>query len=123
MSNYYLDSTRKSIIEAVANAEANPALVSELRARFAPESLPPAQSESYAREQREKALETGAGAVRITIAVNDTWGACRKDGGSTSSYEKLGYHSGTRELMAGFLESGTPIEVYRHGTGWIRIAG
>lgn len=63
-------------------------------------------------EAYQKGLELGKECQKITIATNNVWGASTKDGASISSYEKIGYHSHTEELLRGFWDSGCPIQVY-----------
>ena len=53
----------------------------------------------------------------ITIAVNNVWGGRSKDSGSVSSYEKIGYHSGSTDFIRGVLYAGCPVKVYRYGDG------
>lgn len=72
--------------------------------------LPPSK---YAKEQHEKGLLTGLRSRQISIAINSVWGAIGLDGSSTSSYEGIGYHSRTAELLQGFLDSGCRIVVHR----------
>lgn len=67
----------------------------------------------YDIEQYEKGKRQGEQAVVITISVSGTWGSSNKSGSSTSSYEGIGYHACTADLLRGFLESGAPIRVYR----------
>jgi hypothetical protein len=65
-----------------------------------------------AKDQYAKGLELGKEWPRISIGVNGTWSGCRF-GAAVDSYEKIGYHANTRELLQGFLDSGTQIFVYR----------
>ena len=76
------------------------------------DSLPPSK---YAQEQHQKGLLTGLHAREITVSCSSVWGATMLDGGALSSYEGIGYHSRTAELLQGFLDSGCKIVVYRHG--------
>jgi len=39
-----------------------------------------------------------------------------KDGSSMTSYEKIGYHANTADLLRGFIDSAVPIKVYRDTT-------
>jgi hypothetical protein len=65
------------------------------------------------RERFNDGLTTGANADSVSIAVNNVWGARNKDGSHTGSYEKIGYHSGSVDFIAGVIESGCPVVVYR----------
>lgn len=63
-------------------------------------------------EAYQRGLKQGQDSTLITIATNNVWGARTKDGASVSSYEKIGYHAGTEELLRGFWNSDCPIRVY-----------
>ena len=63
--------------------------------------------------QYEKGKQIGAASVYVSISANGTWGARGKDGSSTHSYEGIGYHACTADLLHGFLDSGVPIVVFR----------
>jgi hypothetical protein len=65
------------------------------------------------RVQFEKGLKVGKDAAEINIAVNDVWSAKMKDGSFLQSYEKIGYHSNTVDLLRGFICSACPLYVYR----------
>ena len=83
-------------------------------AKFTASEVWPAWA-NFAAEQYQRGLEL-AQKWEIHISANDVWGGYRKDAkGSSdlSSYEKIGYHSGTGELLRGFLDSGRPIFVHR----------
>jgi hypothetical protein len=74
----------------------------------------------YAEEQYATGLRIGRENERIHISVTGVWGASRP-GSSLSSYETIGGHANTADLLRGFLDSGCPIVVYRwktDGTGW-----
>ena len=60
----------------------------------------------------------------MSISENGVWGAQLKDGSHLSSYEVLGYHACTADLLRGLLDSGVPIRVYRRHGGpvWVRGA-
>ncbi|RPJ40128.1 MAG: hypothetical protein EHM35_00550 [Planctomycetaceae bacterium] len=66
-----------------------------------------------ASEQYTKGLRYGQDATMIHIAVNGTWSTETKTGGCLSSCEGIGYHACTKDLLRGFLDSGTPITVHR----------
>lgn len=53
--------------------------------------------------------------LEVTIAVNNVWGADCRDGGTLSSYERIGYHAGSVDFIRGVLDSGCPVRVYRNG--------
>lgn len=61
------------------------------------------------KEQFRKGLEIGKNAKEIHISVNNVWNTINKDGSSTNSYERIGYHRGTISLLRGFLKSKKPI--------------
>jgi hypothetical protein len=74
-------------------------------------------------EQYQKGLEIGHKSRYVFICCNSTWGARGKDGSQTSSYEGIGYHSCTKWLLRGFLDSGCPVKVYRSGPNATWIVG
>ena len=75
--------------------------------------------ENYRREQYKKGLSIGREAVEVTIACNGTWGYKNREG-YTSSYEIIGHHVCTAELLRGFLDSGVQIRVFRsHPESWV----
>lgn len=47
------------------------------------------------------------------IGANGTWSATTKDGGSVSSYEGIGYHAYTADLLRAVLDSDCPFIVHR----------
>jgi len=49
----------------------------------------------------------------VHVSVNGTWGATTKTGGSVSSYEGIGYHAYTSDLLQAILDSDCPFYVYR----------
>lgn len=72
-------------------------------------------------KQYQHGLETGKNALQISIGFTDAWGAHMKDGSLATAYEKLGWHSCTKELLQGFLDSGCEIVVHRYtDTGFTR---
>ena len=65
-----------------------------------------------AKDQYEKGLAIGKEARFITLSYKGVWGYVR--GNSTcSSYEGIGYHANTKDLLHGFLDSGAVVIVYR----------
>jgi hypothetical protein len=72
----------------------------------------------------QKGVETGKSARYVFISANGTWGAVMLDGGMITSYEGIGYHAHTADLLHGFIDSGAAIVVYRYGAaGATQIAG
>lgn len=63
--------------------------------------------------QYQKGLEIGQTSHEITINYKSVWSAQGLDSSHTSSYEGIGYHAVTSDLLRGFLDSGTPIVVLR----------
>ena len=47
------------------------------------------------------------------IAINGTWSATTHDGGSVTSYERIGYHSYTADLLRAVLDSDCAFIVHR----------
>lgn len=47
----------------------------------------------------------------MTISVNNVWGGATVNGGFVSSYEKIGYHTGSADWFAGVVASGCPVFV------------
>ena len=74
------------------------------------DALPPT---AYAEEQYQKGLDVGRRAKAVHISVNSVWSAQMPEGGSMQSYEGIGYHSCTSQLLRGFLASGCAIVVHR----------
>lgn len=65
----------------------------------------------YGKVQYQKGLNIGSESHYIFISIYGTWGAMLKNGGMISSYEKIGYHAHTADLLSGFLASGCSIKV------------
>ena len=70
--------------------------------------------QANAKAQYAKGIETGKAAKTIFIGADGTWGATMKDGSSLTSYEGIGYHANTADLLKGFLDSGAEVVVYRY---------
>jgi hypothetical protein len=89
------------------------------------DSYPGNVQRGYAEEQYQKGLEIGRKNDVVFICGNGTWGAERNAPGQnsyTTSYEGIGYHACTKDLLHGFLDSGAPVLVYRHNlSGGVRI--
>jgi len=69
----------------------------------------------YAVEQYNKGRTLGSQGYTLVIAVNKVWSAVRLGSdidSRISSYEKLGYHACTADLLQGFLDSQAPIYAY-----------
>lgn len=73
------------------------------------------KNNEYAEKQYCKGLEIGKEYTHVYICCNGTWGAS-KDNTQLSSYEGIGYHASTKELLHGFIDSGAEIIVYRYDT-------
>lgn len=85
-------------------------------------------------KQFNKGMEIGKQAYEINIAINDTWSARIKrvkrlspsndeveyEESTLSSYEKLGYHANTCDLLKGFISSGCKLIVHREINGHVR---
>lgn len=67
----------------------------------------------YAKEQYEKGVEIGRQAKAIHISAGTVWSASMKSGSALCSYEGIGYHACTADLLRGFLDSGAQIVVSR----------
>jgi hypothetical protein len=74
--------------------------------------LPPP---GYNQSQYEKGLKYANESVEVGIGMNGTWFASGKDHSQTSSYEGIGYHSCTAELLRGLLSGTARFVVYRGG--------
>lgn len=59
----------------------------------------------------------GLTSAEVQISESSTWSASCLQSGTRTSYEKIGYHAGTADLLRGFLASGVRIVVYRRGSG------
>ncbi len=60
-----------------------------------------------------RGVETADEMESVTIAVNNVWGGRLKNGGSSQSYEKIGYHAGSTDFIRGVLAAGCPVRVFR----------
>ena len=72
-------------------------------------------NQEYRKQQYETGRNYGERATMVSSNYNGVWGARLKDGSHVSSYEGIGYHAGTSDLLQGFLDSGALITVYRRG--------
>lgn len=69
--------------------------------------------DAYSLEQYSNGLEIGRASVTVGISMNGTWYALGKDRSTTTSYEGIGYHRSTADLLHGLLDSGCPFVVHR----------
>lgn len=60
-----------------------------------------------------RGLNTGKSAAEFHIGRNGIWSTTNKDGSTTFSYERLGYHANTAYFFQGVLESGVAIVDHR----------
>lgn len=63
--------------------------------------------------QYQEGLAVGLKAEFITLSYKGVWGYHGKQGETCTSYEGIGYHANTKDLLHGFIDSGCPIVVYR----------
>jgi hypothetical protein len=75
--------------------------------------VPPIERENANFKRGE---DLGDEADYVTISVNNVWGGRTTHAlgytGHISSYERIGYHSGSNDFIAGVLRSGCPVFVY-----------
>lgn len=75
--------------------------------------------DGYGDKQYAEGLKVSREAREVFISANGTWGADLKPtlpgslGASLTSYEGIGYHANTADLLRGFLAGPAPIKVYR----------
>ena len=74
-----------------------------------------ARQPEYAREQYGKGYKLASWAHCIYITCGSTWAASYVQGVVTS-YEGIGYHACTADLLRGFLDGDAPIRVHRYGS-------
>ena len=74
-------------------------------------------NERLGKQQYAEGLKVGKEAQSIHIAINDVWNARMKNDSSLQSYEKLGYHANTSDLLRGFIDSKCEIIVHRYVEG------
>lgn len=67
----------------------------------------------YRKAQFEKGLKISNASKEVGVSASGTWWAVGKDGSHTTSYEGIGYHSCTRELLEGLLAGTARFIVYR----------
>lgn len=78
------------------------------------DTLPANTGKGYSDQQYQTGLLVGRESEYVTISARGTWGAVGKRGSVTTSYEGIGYHACTADLLRGFLDSGVSIIVYRY---------
>jgi hypothetical protein len=72
------------------------------------------KNKEYATAQYLKGLRTGKEYQLITIGTSGVWSADSNDGKiSVQSYERIGYHACTKDLLHGFIDSNCKIQVFR----------
>jgi hypothetical protein len=89
--------------------------------KFVTESDARNKARGYDAEQYAKGLEIGKNAKTIYISCGSVWSAELKSGSSLLSYEGIGYHACTADLLRGFLDSGCAIIVHRLTEGVVKI--
>lgn len=67
----------------------------------------------YDAEQYAKGIKIGGLATAVYVTIRGSWAATMKDGSSMTSYETIGHHANTADLLRGFLDSGVAIYVWR----------
>lgn len=76
-------------------------------------------NEEYRREQYTQGLEMARRGDEVHIAINCVWSAKRLDGGFISSYETIGLHACTADLLRGWLDGGATIIDHRIEWEWL----
>jgi len=67
----------------------------------------------YKTKQYQKGLEMARDCYVVYIARNGVWSSDNRDGSTTFSYEGIGYHACTADLLQGWLDGGVTIVDYR----------
>ncbi|MFA6270655.1 MAG: hypothetical protein WC657_05630 [Candidatus Paceibacterota bacterium] len=67
----------------------------------------------YADQQFQKGLKISNESLEVGVSAYGTWWAHGKDGSHTTSYEGIGYHSCTADLLRGFLAGTAKFIIYR----------
>ena len=68
-----------------------------------------------------RGVEVAGEMESMSIAVNNVWGGRLKNGGSSQSYERIGYHAGSTDFIRGVLSAGCPVSVFRCGGDGITV--
>jgi hypothetical protein len=71
----------------------------------------------YKAKQYAEGVRVSNASVRVGVTANGTWYAEGKDGSFTSSYEGVGYHACTADLLRGFLDGNAEFVVHRYENG------
>lgn len=79
----------------------------------ASDKFPENIARNLAQQQFETGKKYGDDAKEVHISVRSVWSASLKNGGHVSSYEGIGYHAGTADLLRGFLASSAKVIVHR----------
>lgn len=61
----------------------------------------------------DRGFRVGSEATEFNISYSGTWSTVNKDGSSTGSYEKLGFHANTAYFFCGVVASGVKIVDHR----------
>jgi len=69
--------------------------------------------ENRHREQYKYGLKVGSEADVVFIGYSSIWSAKLKSGVHLQSFEGIGYHAFTADLLRGFLDSGVKIVIHR----------
>lgn len=67
----------------------------------------------YAIAQAQKGQQISNSAKLVSISCTGCWAANMEDDSHVTSYERIGYHVNTAELLSGFLAGHAPIVVWR----------
>jgi hypothetical protein len=75
-------------------------------------------TDALAKKQYEKGLKVSNESVEVGISANGCWYAVGHDGSLTTSYEGVGFHTNTADLLRGLLAGTAKFHVYRnYGSG------
>jgi hypothetical protein len=81
----------------------------------------PSDNPVYGEEQFREGKATADAWEVVSIGISGVWGASR-EGSSLTSYERIGYHANTADLLRGFLAGSARVVVYRWSAdGWDRV--
>ncbi len=76
-------------------------------------------SKDRGKERYQRELLCCAEYVTFHIGINGTWSATTREGGSVTSYEGIGYHAYTAELLQAVLDSDCAFVIHRLEDGKI----
>jgi hypothetical protein len=71
------------------------------------------RGEEYACKQYEKGLRIANESLEVGVSVGGTWFAIGKNGSQFQSYEGIGYHPCTSDLLKGFLDGSAQFVIVR----------